>query len=66
MGTTSTLIQLEKKYQQLLLELMSQYKEVRFVNLSMGALGVMSNSSTSFLDMMKGLGFDDQSINEYI
>ena len=42
-----------------MLELRSQYKEVHFVNLSMGALGVMSNSSTSFLDMMKDLGFDE-------
>ena len=41
-----------------MLELRSQYKEVHFVNLSMGALGVMSISSTSFLDMMKDLGFD--------
>ena len=39
--------------------LRSQYKEVHFVNLSMGALGVMSNSSTSFLDMMKDLDFDE-------
>ena len=42
-----------------MLELRSQYKEVRFVNLSMGVLGVMSDSSTSFLDMMKDLNFDD-------
>ena len=57
---TFTLMQLEKKkYQQVMLELRSQYKEVHFVNLSMGALGVMSKSSTSFLDLMKDLGFDD-------
>ena len=42
-----------------MLKLRSQYKEVRFVNLSMRALGVMSNSSTSFLDMMKDLDFDE-------
>ena len=51
-------IRKEKKYQQLL-ELRSQYIEVHIVNLSMGALGVMSTSSTSFLDMIKDLGFDD-------
>ena len=55
----SNAIRKEKKYQQLMMELRSQYKEVHFVNLSMGALDVMSNSSTSFLDMMKDLGFDD-------
>ena len=55
----SNAVRKEKKYQQLMLELRSQYKEVHFVNLSMGALGVMSNSSTSFLDMMKDLGFDE-------
>ena len=42
-----------------MLELKSQYEEVRFVNLSMGALGVMSNSSTSFLHMMKDLDFHE-------
>ena len=42
-----------------MLELRSQYKEVRFVNLSMGALGFVNNSSTSLLDMMKDLGFDE-------
>ena len=52
------IIRKEKKYQQLL-ELRSQYKEVHIVNLSKGALGVMSTSSTSFLDMIKDLGFDD-------
>ena len=41
------------------LELMSQYKEDRLVNLSMGALGVFSNFSTSFLDMMNDLYFDE-------
>ena len=51
-------IRKEKKYRQLMLEQRSHYKAVRFVNLSMEALGVMSNSSTSFLDMMKDLGFD--------
>ena len=55
----SNSIRKEKKYRQLMLELRSQYKEVRFVNLSMGALGVMSNSSSSFLDMMKDLDFDE-------
>ena len=45
-----------------MLELRSQYKEVRSVDLSMGALGVMSNSSTSFLEMMKDLGFDNLTI----
>ena len=55
----SNSIRKEKKYRQLMLELRSQYKEVCFVNLSMGALGVMSNSSSSFLDMMKNLDFDE-------
>ena len=52
-------IRKEKKCRQLILELRSQYKEVRFVILTIGALGVMSNSSTSFLDLMKDLGFDE-------
>ena len=41
------------------MELRSKYKEVRFVNLSMGALGVMSISSAFYEDMMKDLDFDE-------
>ena len=55
----SNSIRKEKKYRKLMLELRFQYKEVRFVNLSMGALGVMSNSSSFFLDIMKDLHFDE-------
>ena len=55
----ANLIRKEKKYRQLILELRSQYKDVFVVNLSMGALGVISNSSNSFLDMMKDLSFDE-------
>ena len=42
-----------------MLELRSQYNEVSFVILSMGALGVMNNLSNSFLDMMKDIDFDE-------
>ena len=35
------------------------YRQFEFVNLSMGALGAMSKSSTSFLEMMKGLDLDE-------
>ena len=55
----SSSIRKEKKYRQLMLELKSQYKKVHFVNQYMGALGVMNISSTSFLDMMKDLDFDE-------
>ena len=55
----SNSIRRQKKYRQLMLELKSQYKEVRFVNLSMRALSVMGNSSTTFLDMMKDLDFEE-------
>ena len=56
---SSNSIRKEKKYRQLMLGLRSTYEEVPFVNLSMGALGVMSNSSASFVDMMKDIDFDE-------
>ena len=49
----------EQRYRKLLIDLKSQYKEVFFLNLSMGEIGVMNRSSTSFLDVMKEFGFDD-------
>ena len=36
------------------------YDKVYFVNLSMGALGTMGSSSSSFLDMLIDLDFDEK------
>ena len=48
-----------------MLELRSQSKEVHVINVAMGALFVKSNSSTSFLDIINDLVFD-QNTREFI
>ena len=58
----SSSIRKEEKYRQLIVVLVvlkPQYRQVEFVNLAMGALGVMSKSSTSFLEIMKELYFNE-------
>ena len=39
-------------------EMSSNYRFVKFVNLSMSSLGVFSDESSTFLDMMNGIGID--------
>ena len=39
-------------------ELSSNYRFVKFVNLSMSSLGVFSDECSTFLDMMNGIGID--------
>ena len=47
------------KYRPLLLDLKPRYREINFVNISMGALGILESSSDSLLQMMKELGIDN-------
>ena len=49
-----------QKYLELNEELKSNYNEVKFVNLSLSALGVFSKSSKSFDEMLRSLKFDAQ------
>ena len=44
------------KYRPLLLDLKPRYHKINFVNISMGALGILESSSDSLLHMMKELG----------
>ena len=56
---SSNLLRKKAKYKELISELQNRYDKVYFVNLSMGALGTMGSSSSSFLDMLKELDFDE-------
>ena len=47
------------KYRPLLLDLKPRYHKINFVNMSMGALGILESSSDSLLHMMKELGTDN-------
>ena len=47
------------KYRPLLLDLKPWYREINFVTISMGALGILESSSDSLLQMMKELGIDN-------
>ena len=46
------------KYNSLLSELATSYNTVTFINLSMGAIGAMGSSCTSFFSLLNDLGFD--------
>ena len=46
-------------YKSLLHDLKSQYHKINFINVSMGALGILESSSDSILCMMKELLIDD-------
>ena len=46
------------KYTPLLQDLSSSNNKVLFINVSMGALGVMGSSCDSFLSLLQGHGFD--------
>ena len=56
---SSNSLRKKAKYKELVSELQNRYDKVHFVNLSMGALGTMGSSSSSFLDMLKDLDFDE-------
>ena len=45
-------------YLNLISEMSRNYRCVRFVNLSMSSLGVFSDESSTFLDMMNDIGID--------
>ena len=48
------------KYHPLQRTLLTNYKQIKFVNLSMGALGTIGSSSESFIDLLKSLGCNDK------
>ena len=48
------------KYYPLQQTLLPNYKQIKFINLSMGALGTIGSSSESFIHLLKSLGFNDK------
>ena len=48
------------KYLPLIADLQRSYSTVKFVNLSMSALGILGTSSESFLSMLTDLYFDEK------
>ena len=54
------------KYKPLLPDLKYRYRSIKFVNVSMSALGIFYCSSDSVMTMMDDLGFDNNSRNQVI
>ena len=55
-----------QKYEKLINELQNNYKKVKCVNISLSSLGVFSQSSIAFTDMLKGLNVDKQCRKYYV
>ena len=49
-----------QKYENLIKEQQKHYEKVQFVNLSISSLGVFSESSLGFIEMLKDLKFDEK------
>ena len=47
-----------EKYMNVVKDMRSNYRCVKFVNLSMSSLGVFSNECSTFLEMMNDIGID--------
>ena len=45
-------------YMNVVKDMRSNYRCVKFVNLSLSSLGVFSNECSTFLEMMNGIGID--------
>ena len=50
----------KEKYLNLIKEISRNYSCVKFVNLSMSSLGVLSTECSTFLDMMNDFGNDNK------
>ena len=48
----------KEKYMNVVKDMRSNYRCVKFVNLSMSSLGVFSNECSTFLEMMNDIGID--------
>ena len=57
---TNNIARKDRKYQDLTRTLRHHYNDVKFVNLSISALGVFSAHSVDFTAMLKELSLDDQ------
>ena len=57
---TSNIARKDRKYQDLIRTLKCQYNNVKFINLSVSTLGVLSSHSTDFITMLRELSIDDR------
>ena len=57
---TSNIARKDRKYQDLIRTLKCQYHNVKFINLSVSTLGVLSSHSTDFITMLRDLSIDDR------
>ena len=48
------------KYNPLRQDLCSKYSQIKFINLSLGALGTVGSSSDSFIELLKAVDFDSK------
>ena len=55
-----------QKYEELINEQQNNYEKVKFVNMSLSSLGVFSQSSIGFTDMLKDLNVDEQCRKYYV
>ena len=54
------------KYYHLQQNILPNYKQIKFINLSMGALGTTGSSSESLINLVKSLGFNDKVQKHFI
>ena len=57
---TSNIARKDRKYQDLIRTLKCQYNNVKFINLSVSTLGVLSSHSTVFITMLRELSIHDR------
>ena len=55
-----------QKYEELINEQQNNYEKVKFVNMSLSSLGVFSQSSIGFTDMLNDLNVDEQCRKYYV
>ena len=53
----------ELKYRPLLIDLADDYKQIKFINLSISSLGIFGNCSDSFLKLRIEIGINNCNLN---
>ena len=57
---SKNIIRKREKYKNLIKDLKSDYSSVKFINLSMSSLGVLSAECSTFQDMLNDIGIDEK------
>ena len=53
----------QAKYRELIRQLGNNFKQVKFINLSMSSLGIFAHECSTFLDMLENVGLDKKTPN---